>query len=348
MRTLHISVLDKKAIYANRDGDIVCGNNDYMIEFAFDAEWDGYDEKTARFIWNGQYQDVKFVGTACYVPIVTHTSELRVGVYAGELSTTTSATISCQKSVLCDSSSRGGTVIINGGGSGDGAGVPVPTADDNGKVLTAEDGKAKWKEPTGGEGLPIITEDDAGKVLTANEDGTAGWKDPQGGISVTEITSPEEITADSPDGLYIQEGGSSGGNGGGTTIHYYNSLDQVPADLPEGSFVAVPSEEKVFDLTAMGFPVVAEVGQEYSLHTDVTELINAFSSGNVNFVFDFLMEGNKVTVRTGSVSMNLSVGQNVAQAIQGSAIVTTADGFVVACITVFSVGAIVINTKSLA
>lgn len=152
MRTLHINVLDKKATYLSRDGDIVCGNSDYMIEFAFDAEWDGYDEKTARFIWNGQYQDVKFVGTACYVPIVTHTSELRVGVYAGELSTTTSATISCQKSVLCDSSSRGGTVIINGG-SGDGAGVPVPTADDNGKVLTAEDGKAKWKEPTGG-GLP--------------------------------------------------------------------------------------------------------------------------------------------------------------------------------------------------
>lgn len=90
--------------------------------------------------------------------------------------------------------------------------------------------------------LPPITPEDKDKVLTANEDGTAGWKDPKGGLSVTEITSPEEITADSPDGLYIQEGGSSGGNGGSTTIHYYNSLGEVPADLPEGSFVAVPSE----------------------------------------------------------------------------------------------------------
>ena len=149
MRTLHINVLDKKATYLSRDGDIVCGNSDYMIEFAFDAEWDGYDEKTARFIWNGQYQDVKFVGTACYVPIVTHTSELRVGVYAGELSTTTSATISCQKSVLCDSSSQGGTIIVDGD-STIGAILPIPTANDNKKVLTAEDGKAKWKEPTGG------------------------------------------------------------------------------------------------------------------------------------------------------------------------------------------------------
>lgn len=59
-------------------------------------------------------------------------------------------------------------------------------------------------------------------------------------LPVTEIESPEEITADSPDGIYIQEGGSSTPSGG-TTIHYYDNLEQVPADLPEGSFVAVPS-----------------------------------------------------------------------------------------------------------
>ena len=86
------------------------------------------------------------------------------------------------------------------------------------------------------------------------EKGEKGDKgDPgKGGISVTEITSPEEINADSPDGLYIQEGGSSAPSGG-TTIHYYDSLDQVPADLPEGSFVAVPSEESA---GGGGLPVV--------------------------------------------------------------------------------------------
>ena len=52
MKILHISVLDKKATYLNRDGDIVCGNSDYVIEFAFDAEWDAHEEKIARFIWN--------------------------------------------------------------------------------------------------------------------------------------------------------------------------------------------------------------------------------------------------------------------------------------------------------
>jgi len=103
MRTLHISVLDKKATYLSRDGDIVCGNSDYVIEFAFDAEWNGYTEKVARFIWNGQYKDVEFTGTSCAAPIITNASEVEVGVYAGELSTTTPAVIGCQKSILCKS-----------------------------------------------------------------------------------------------------------------------------------------------------------------------------------------------------------------------------------------------------
>jgi hypothetical protein len=151
--------------------------------------------------------------------------------------------------------------------------------------------------------LPPITPEDKDKVLTANEDGTAAWKDPKGGLSVTEITSPEEITADSPDGLYIQEGGSSGGNGGGTTIHYYDSLGEVPADLPEGSFVAVPAEGKVFDLTAMGMPVIEQIGQDYFVPTETTEVYEKFLSGNVDFSFDFMMSGNKVVVHARTISV---------------------------------------------
>jgi hypothetical protein len=75
-------------------------------------------------------------------------------------------------------------------------------------------------------------------------------------IAITEVSSPEEITADSPDGFYVVPGGESGGGStGGTPLHYYDSLDAVPADLPEGSFVAVPSSgesggnAKVIDLS---------------------------------------------------------------------------------------------------
>lgn len=101
MKTLHISISDKIATYRQRDGEIVCGNSDYQIEFTFDAEWASYSTKTARFIVNGRYEDVEFTGTTCPVPIITNATEVMVGVYAGNLCTTTPATISCKLSILC-------------------------------------------------------------------------------------------------------------------------------------------------------------------------------------------------------------------------------------------------------
>lgn len=97
----HISVVNKIAKYLLRDGPIICGNSGYQISFTFDSEWDAYETKTARFIWNGQYVDKNFTGTTCDVPILKNTTQLEVGVYAGNLRTTTSASIECVKSVLC-------------------------------------------------------------------------------------------------------------------------------------------------------------------------------------------------------------------------------------------------------
>lgn len=101
-KTLHISVVDCVATYQKRDGDIVCGNKTkYEIQFSFDAEWDAHATKTARFIWNNEYFDVEFTGDTCAVPVITGTSECSVGVYAGDLKTTTSAEIKCRPSILC-------------------------------------------------------------------------------------------------------------------------------------------------------------------------------------------------------------------------------------------------------
>lgn len=107
MRNLHISVKNKVATYQQRDGNIVCGNSDYHITFAFDSEWDVYESKTARFIWNGNYVDVIFTGNTVTVPMLSKTNLLKVGIYAGELSTTTSAEIPCIFSVLCESATAG-------------------------------------------------------------------------------------------------------------------------------------------------------------------------------------------------------------------------------------------------
>lgn len=98
---LHIDVVNKVATYRKRDGDIVCGNNDYKIQFSFDSEWDAHATKTARFIWGGGYTDVEFTGDTCDVPVITNVTHVTVGVYAGELATTTPAEIGCKLSILC-------------------------------------------------------------------------------------------------------------------------------------------------------------------------------------------------------------------------------------------------------
>ena len=96
-----IIIVREKIARAFDDTHIVCGNSDYIAVFDFDAEWDAYETKTARFIWNGKYTDVVFTGTRCPVPVITGAFGVLVGVYAGDLHTTTAATVDTEKSILC-------------------------------------------------------------------------------------------------------------------------------------------------------------------------------------------------------------------------------------------------------
>ena len=102
MPTINVSVQNKHA-NSSSNAKIVCGNSDYEIKFAFDSEWDEYSAKTARFIWNGAHQDVAFTGSVCKVPIINDARMVTVGVFAGDLHTTTPARITAEKSILCDS-----------------------------------------------------------------------------------------------------------------------------------------------------------------------------------------------------------------------------------------------------
>lgn len=100
---LHICVAGKVATYQKRDGVIVCGNEDYQIEFSFDEAWDAYEKKTARFIWNDTFMDVDIDDGVCFVPKLKNTTLVEVGVFAGDYATTTSASIPALTSVLCKS-----------------------------------------------------------------------------------------------------------------------------------------------------------------------------------------------------------------------------------------------------
>lgn len=101
MKTLHITVENKIATYHDRDGAIVCNNSDYEIAFSFDGEWKDHPVKTARFIYNGKFEDVVFTGNNVAVPVIKNATSVIVGVYSGDLKTTTPAKIECKKSILC-------------------------------------------------------------------------------------------------------------------------------------------------------------------------------------------------------------------------------------------------------
>lgn len=104
MPNIDISVKNKIAVQTN-DAEYICGNSDFTVVFAFDPEWSEFAAKTARFIYGGSYQDVVFSGDKCPMPIISDTNTILIGVFAGDLHTTTSATIKARKSVLCGSGS---------------------------------------------------------------------------------------------------------------------------------------------------------------------------------------------------------------------------------------------------
>lgn len=89
----------QKIAQAMQDPEIVCGNADYSVHFDFDSEWAPYQEKTARFAFvadgKPQFFDVIFDGDNVKIPAVYRTGELLIGVYAGDIRTTTPAAVPC-------------------------------------------------------------------------------------------------------------------------------------------------------------------------------------------------------------------------------------------------------------
>lgn len=97
---ISITVRDSVAV-ADATALIVCNNNDYVVEFDFDDDWNGVAAKTARISYAGTYTDIVFTGTAVNIPAVYNTDLVNIGVYAEGL-TTTPAPIRCLRSVLCE------------------------------------------------------------------------------------------------------------------------------------------------------------------------------------------------------------------------------------------------------
>lgn len=96
---ISIQIIDKIATCLT-ELPIVCGNSDYVAEFLFDEEWNEHLIKTARFKVNGEYTDVVFEGNECTIPIITNSKIVWIGVFAGDLSTSTPAIVHCKPCIL--------------------------------------------------------------------------------------------------------------------------------------------------------------------------------------------------------------------------------------------------------
>lgn len=85
-----------------RYGDyLVSDNKQLKIVFDLDSEWDAYAHKTARFNLDGWQFDIAFTGDTVTLPLLpAYTGELKVGVYAGDLATTTAVSIPVRDSIL--------------------------------------------------------------------------------------------------------------------------------------------------------------------------------------------------------------------------------------------------------
>lgn len=104
MPYIDISIKNKRAETVS-GGRAICGNSDYVARFEFDEEWNDFETKTARikYVRGGKavHQDVIFTGTECPIPALSNISVAQIGVFAGDLHTTTVAVVRYESSVLC-------------------------------------------------------------------------------------------------------------------------------------------------------------------------------------------------------------------------------------------------------
>ena len=177
MPDIKISVRDRVAVW--QSGRIVCDNTDFVINFDFDEEWNAYQTKTARFVYGKEYVDQIFDGSVCPAPIIRNSAHCSIGVFAGDLRTTTPAMVDCDRSILGADGSPAAPApdvyaqimeLLNQGGGGSGS--------------PGKDGFSPTVELTETtEGVEIsITDKDGTKIATVynGEDGATGQAGEQG------------------------------------------------------------------------------------------------------------------------------------------------------------------------
>ena len=104
MTDITVKIRDKIAT-AEGSPVIVCGNDDYRVIFDLDSEWDEIEIKTMRIAWtdtfSGQprHTDIPFILNFAALPVIADAYEIGIGIYAGNLKTTTPARVPCERCI---------------------------------------------------------------------------------------------------------------------------------------------------------------------------------------------------------------------------------------------------------
>ena len=146
---INISVKNKIAKNADKNAIIICNNSDILIHFDFDEEWSEYEVKTARFVYGNNYTDIVFEGNECLAPVIERASTVEIGVYAGNIHTTSPAIIRASRSILT------------------GKGAPAdPPEDVYSQIMELLNNV---------DGIPEATETDFGKLLYIDKSGKCAF-----------------------------------------------------------------------------------------------------------------------------------------------------------------------------
>lgn len=159
---MELTVKVRKKVAQGCGRRIVCANSDYTVRFDLDEEWSGYAAKTMRVDYgNGTYTDVVFTGETAALPVIRGRRMIRIGLYAGNIHTTTPAAYECEESIS------------------DTGGIPAAPEADVYAQLTEllESGKIKGeKGDTGAQG----PQGEKGDTGATGPQGATGPRGPQG------------------------------------------------------------------------------------------------------------------------------------------------------------------------
>ena len=97
---MDLNILVRNKIAKGDGKKIVLNNSNYHVVFDFDSEWDEFMEKTLKVNFLNHKYEVLFSGNEVDLPPIVDAYECEIGVYAGNIRSTTPAKFKCEKSII--------------------------------------------------------------------------------------------------------------------------------------------------------------------------------------------------------------------------------------------------------